>query len=124
MKTLLTFIFAGILAIAFDGNVTGKWTGSFNMLNPDGSIDPSPALLVLKQTGAEITGTLGPDAEHQTAITKGSIDGSKVILQAEHQGNSLKIELLLAADQLTGEVNLSREDGTSGKAKIDVTRAK
>src|SRR4051812_560289 len=114
MKTLLGLFFAVTLAIAFDSTVTGKWTGSFNMLNPDGSENPSAAVLVLKQTGAEITGTVGPNAEDQTAITKGSIDGSKVTLQAERGAATLRMELMLAGDQLTGEANLSG-DGRSGK---------
>jgi hypothetical protein len=113
--------FAG-LAIA-DTNVTGKWSGSFNITAPNGETKESTALLVLKQSGTDITGTVGPNEEEQFAIQKGKIEGDKITLEAEHEGQTIKFDLVLAADRITGEANMSREGETS-KAKLDVTRAK
>jgi hypothetical protein len=125
MKTSLCFLilatFAGV-AMA-DGNVTGKWSGSFNMTGPNGETKEATALLMLKQSGTDITGTVGPNEDEQVAIQKGKIEGEKITLEAEHDGHSIRFDLVLAADRITGEANMSGE-GQTAKAKLDVTRAK
>lgn len=122
MKSLLCFLLLAGLAMA-EGDVTGKWSGSFNMTSPNGETKETTALLVLKQTGTEISGTVGPDEGEQVAIQKGKIEGDKITLEAEHEGHSIKFSLVLAADRITGEANMSGE-GETRKAKLDVTRAK
>ena len=118
---LVLAAFAG-LAIA-DTNVTGKWSGSFNITASNGEMKESTALLVLKQSGTDITGTVGPNEEEQFPIQKGKIEGDKITLEADHEGQTIKFDLVLAADRITGEANMSHEGETS-KAKLDVTRAK
>lgn len=124
-KLLLFFVLAVIaagIAIA-DTSVTGKWTGSFNMIAPDGQSKDGTALLLLKQSGTEITGSVGPDEGEQHPITKGKIEGEKITLLVEDEGRTIKFDLVLAAERITGDVNMTRE-GEAAKAKIDVTRAK
>jgi hypothetical protein len=125
MRTLLCFvclaIFAGI-AVA-DVNVTGKWTGSFNVTGPDGQTKDGTAVLVLKQTGTEITGTVGPDEGEQHQITKGKIEGEKITLEAADGGLTIRFDLAVAGDRITGDANAAGE-GRTMKAKIEVTRAK
>ena len=125
MKTLLCLLMLAALAgVAMaDVDVTGKWSGTFNATNPDGESKESTALLVLKQSGTEITGTVGPNADEQFAIQKGKIEGNKITLEADHDGSTMTFNLVLAADRITGEAQMSR-DGETGKAKIDVSRAK
>jgi hypothetical protein len=123
MRTLLCFLVAAALAAAADVDVTGKWVGNFNITNPDGETNESTAVLNLKQSGAEITGTVGPNEDEQAAIQKGKIEGNKITMEAEHNGHTIKFELMIAADRITGDANLSR-DGQTAKAKVDVTRAK
>ena len=113
--------FAGI-AVA-DVNVTGKWSGSFNAVGPDGQTKDSTAVLVLKQNGSEITGTVGPNEGEQHEITKGKIEGDKITLESNDGGIAIKFDLALAGDRITGEANAVGE-GRTLKAKIDVTRAK
>jgi hypothetical protein len=125
MRTLLCFLMLTALsglAVA-DANVTGRWSGSFNTMGPNGEARESTALLVLKQTGPDITGTAGPTEDEQFAIQKGKIEGDKVTLEVDHDGHTMKFDLVLTADRLTGEAKLSR-DGQDLRAKIDVTRAK
>ena len=52
----LLLVACAALAVA-DVNVTGTWSGSFNIIGPDGQTKDSTAVLVLKQNGSEITGT-------------------------------------------------------------------
>jgi hypothetical protein len=125
MRTLLClFIVAALAGLAIaDVDASGKWSGSFNITNPDGETNASTAVLLLKQSGATITGTVGPNEEQQFEIRKGTIDDGKITLEVDHDGQMIKLDLVLADNRITGEANLSR-DGQTAKAKIDVTRAK
>jgi hypothetical protein len=125
MRTLLCFLMLAALAgVALaDVSVTGKWSGSFNPTDSNGESKESTALLVLKQSGSDITGTVGPNEDEQFAIQKGKIEGDKITLVVDHDGSTMTFNLLLAADRITGEAQMSR-DGETKKAKIDVSRAK
>ncbi len=125
MKTILCMLLLGALALvaAPDANVTGKWTGSFNITNADGQTKEATAYLVLKQSGSDITGTVGPDEGEQHNITKGKIDGDKITLLVEDEGRTITFDLVLTADRIKGDVNMSH-DGQTAKAKLDVGRAK
>ena len=125
MRILLCLLMLAALAgVALaDVDVTGKWSGSFNATNPNGETKESTALLVLKQSGSEITGTVGPNEDERFAIQKGKIDGDKITLEVDDKGRTMTFNLVLAADRITGEAQMSR-DGLSMKAKIDVSRAK
>jgi len=106
-----------------DANVTGKWSGSFSLAAEGGQTKDATALLVLKQTGTEITGTVGPSEDEQHAITKGRIEGDKITLESADGGVSIRFDLILAGDRITGDVNAAGE-GRTLKAKLDVVRAK
>ena len=125
VRILLCIFVLGALALvaAVEPNVTGKWTGSFNVIGSDGQTKDSTALLVLKQAGTEITGTVGPNENEQHAITKGRIEGNKIVLESADGELSLKFDLTLAEDRITGDVNAVGE-GRTLKAKLDVTRAR
>ena len=125
MKTLLCFLaLAALAGVAFaDGNVTGKWTGSFNIAGPNGETKETTALLLLTQNGTDITGTVGPNEEERLTIQKGKIEGDKITLEAEQDGRTIKFALVLAADRITGDASMTG-DGQTAKAKLDVTRSK
>ena len=125
MKTLLCFCIIGVfgLVAAPDANVTGNWSGTFKITLPDGQTNKGAALLVLKQSGSDISGTVGPNEGEQHTITKGKIDGDKITLLIEEDGHTIKFDLALAADHITGNADIAH-DGQTAKAKIDVTRAK
>jgi len=65
--------------------VTGKWSGT-HAADPNAEAKESTALLVLKQSGSDITGTVGPNADEQFPIQKGKIDGDKITLEVDHVG--------------------------------------
>jgi hypothetical protein len=125
MRTLLCLLLLATLAGVAIANVdvTGRWAGTFNVTDPTGETKESTALLVLKQTGADISGTVGPNEDEQFRIEKGKIEGNKIMLEADHDGNPIKFDLVLAGDRITGEANGSHE-GQTLKAHLDVTRAK
>ena len=124
MKTLLCCVVLAALAGAAtaDVDVTGKWSGSFNASDQNG--ETKTAVLILKQSGSDITGTVGPNEDEQFPIQKGKIEGDKITLEADHEGHSIKIALvMLAADRIAGDAQMSH-DGQIVTAKIDVSRAK
>jgi hypothetical protein len=125
MRTFLCFLVLAVLACAAvaDVDVSGKWSGTFNRTGPNGEKDEGTALLILKQSGTEITGTVGPSEDEQFPIQKGTIEGNKITLEADHGGHTMKIDLVLADDRITGEAQMDAE-GQTLKAKIDVSRAK
>jgi hypothetical protein len=125
MKLLVLFAVAVALAsVAMaDVDVTGKWSGSFNLTGPNGETKEATALFVLKQTGTDITGTVGPNEDEQFPVRKGKIEGDKITLEADNEGQTIKLDLKFANGRITGEVQMSR-DGQSMTAKVDVGRAK
>ncbi|PWT89630.1 MAG: hypothetical protein C5B56_06805 [Proteobacteria bacterium] len=106
-----------------DTNLTGNWTGTFAPIDAQGVEHTGPALLKLKQTGTEISGSVGPGEDEQHAITKGKIEGNKVTLEVAEEGHNMVFTLTLAEDSMKGDVNASH-DGQQMKAKLDVKRAK
>jgi hypothetical protein len=125
MRILLCFVVLVALAgfAVADVNVTGKWSGSFTAIGPDGQTKDSTAVLLLKQNDSEITGTVGPNEGEQHDITKGKIEGNKITLEAADGARTIKFDLALDGDRITGDVNAVGGDGPL-KAKIDVKRAK
>jgi hypothetical protein len=125
VKIFLCLIALCTLALAApaETDVTGKWTGTLTTSGPDGG-GPSPALLILKQTGGEITGSVGPSDDQQFPVKKGTIAGSKITLEIEpHENQSIKVELVLAGEKMTGDLTMSR-DGETRTGKVEVARAK
>jgi hypothetical protein len=96
-----------MLALAgamFAADITGTWTGPVAMKHGDETRDDS-AHLVLKQDGAKVTGTVGPNEERQYEISKGSIDGNNVHLEAFVEGdNKFVLDLKLEGEKLTGDL--------------------
>ena len=125
MKTLLLFmVMAALAAVASaDVDVTGKWSGSFNATGPNGETKEETALLVLKQNGTEITGTVGPDEDKRLPIQKGKIEGDKITLEADNEGHPMKFDLVFADGRITGEAQISK-DGQTRKARLNLSRAK
>lgn len=126
MRTLLfMLVIIALAGVAMaDVNVTGKWTGNFTMTRPNGEANDTTAVLMLKQTGNEITGTVGPNEDEQFTIQKGAIDGNKIAIEVDHNGHTIKFDLVLADDRITGEANMTGDGGETAKAKLDVSRAK
>jgi hypothetical protein len=125
MRTIFSILLLGALALVAvaDTNVTGKWTGNFKNVTGGGDDKDSTAVFLLKQNGSEVTGSVGPNEGDQHQITKGKIDGDKITLECADGGVVIKLDLVLAEDRITGDVNAAGE-GRTLKGKIDVKREK
>jgi hypothetical protein len=113
----------GALTAVADTNITGTWSGSFRTSSNNGDLRETTAYLVLKQSGGEITGTVGPSEDQQFPIVKGKVEGDKITIEVENEGNKIKLDLVLADDRITGDASLSIQ-GETRTAKVDVKRVK
>ena len=102
-------------------DVTGKWEGKIIGQRPDGTTSEDAALLILEQKGTTVSGSVGGSETDRHPITTGTLDGSKLTLQAKNARNDreYKIELTIDGDQMKGTL-------TSGErvAQLVVKRLK
>lgn len=126
MKMLLclcSLLFVAAAGLMADVDVAGKWTGSFVMDSGGGDPHDSTALLILKQEGSTVTGTVGPNENEQWPIKNGKVEGEKVTLEVQTDGPLITFSLVLDGEHLRGDAHATK-DGESKSAKLDVTRAK
>ena len=113
-----------ISTIALFADVTGKWSGSFDITGPDGDTKSDTAFLSLKQDGKSLTGTAGPNEGQQWDIRAGKVDGDKITFEvALEEGPTIKFELVLDGEHIKGVAN-GEAEGKKMSAKVDVTRLK
>lgn len=104
MKTLAVVGLMLLLApVALAADLGGTWTGSFVITLPDGKTKNDTALLRLKQNGAEITGTAGPNADQQWPIQNGHVEGDKITFEIANEGHTMTFELAMVDGHLKGE---------------------
>jgi hypothetical protein len=115
-----------VTAVSLFADVTGKWTGSFDVTS-DGESHNDSAVLILKQDGTNITGTAGPNEEKQFKIQKGSLDGNtlklEVVNDEDGENNIIHVTLTVDGDKMTGDAN-AEHDGKKMTAKMALTRQK
>jgi len=107
---------------------TGKWSGQFTGVAPDGNQVTEPILLNLVHKGAELSGTAGPNADTQWKILKGKVEGDKVSFEVQAGGDNsggpyVTITMAYAEGHLKGDFNAQRGPEKL-TAKIDLTRVK
>ena len=77
MRKWLCFLALAALTLNA-AEVTGKWSGSFDITNSAGETKDDNAWIELKETGGAVTGTAGPDIDKQWEIRKGKLEGQKL----------------------------------------------
>ena len=125
LKKLLSTL-AMFAALAVGADLTGSWSGTMQMTR-DGETRDDSAHLVLKQNGTEVTGSVGPNADKQLPITKGTIEGSNVVLEATTPDGEGKfvLKLKVDGDKLTGELAANRANGEDTfTGKMTLSRVK
>jgi hypothetical protein len=119
--SLLLFTLAPVQSAA---NLTGKWTGSFTLVRPDGTENKMTIELNLTHKGKDLTGTAGPGADRQWPLTNGVVEGTKATFQVQEHGDGpvISFRLDLTNDRLVGEAS-GEDDGQKLAAKVDAGRA-
>jgi len=104
-------------------DLTGKWGGDFE-ISFRGETRPDSVHIELKQDGAAVTGSAGPNTGTQWKIENGRLDGSKLTFDVPMpQGPVMKFELTVEDERLHGKANAERE-GEKMAVRIDVKRLK
>jgi hypothetical protein len=110
----LLFIFG--LAIS---NVSGNWNGSFRV---DGGDHDVPQLLLLKEDGARLTGTGGPDATERYPISNGQVNGDRVTFELTTGDWKFFYDLKNAGLQMSGKL-LLKSANDSRTAEVTLKKA-
>jgi hypothetical protein len=105
--------------ILVGADVTGTWKGTFAPENRDAG----PALVILKQAGETVTGTVGPDENDRLDIVNGKVLGDKITFDAPQGETTMKFVLVLDGETLTGQATRER-DGQQQIAKLNLKREK
>ncbi len=110
-------------SLAFAGELTGKWSGTFEELKPDGStLRTGGAFMDLKLSGQTVMGTVGPDAADQHEIRNGSLAGTKLTFEIVLGQGVAKFDLTFDGQTIKGSVSADRE-GQPLSARVDLKRA-
>ena len=118
MRNTLTLTFLLAMSTLSAADLTGRWTGTFT----EGQNEGKSALLVLKQTGIELTGTAGPNEDGQRPIQNGKVDGDKVSFDLPADGSVIHFELTASEKRLTGTAR-GEHEGQTRTATLDVTKS-
>lgn len=122
MRKLLCSLLFSALALGA-AELTGKWSGSFDITNSDGEAKADTAYMSLKQDGGEVTGTAGPNAEKQWTIRKGKLDGRKLTFEVlMEDGGLLVFDLTFDGSSIQGDVKGTGSSGEQMSAKTNLKR--
>ena len=106
MKTLTCFLlFTAVTLTA--GELTGKWSGKFDVTNSNGDTKPGEAVLNLKLEGTTVTGTAGPSQDQQWTIRNGKLEAGKLTFEVvtQHDGadnGTIVFDLVFNGDTIQG----------------------
>src|SRR3982074_319517 len=108
--------------LAFSADLTGKWSGTFEELKPDGAVSRTGgAYMDLKLSGQTVTGTAGPDAASQNEIRNGKLLGTKLTFEMERDQGIMKFDLIFDGESIKGSVSGDR-DGQPRSARVNLKR--
>jgi hypothetical protein len=102
-KLLCALAITALAAAAAD--VSGKWSGNFEMTGPDGTKETRPVYLILKQDGTKLTGSGGPDSSEQHPIVSGTVEGDSLKFTVE---GGFIFDVKYAGDEIKGDVRRER----------------
>ena len=119
----LAVLITAALAAHFQKSVAGAWAGPV-LIKHDGKTEEDFVHVVLRLNAAELTGTAGPDADHQFRIAKGkvaTVDGiTEVTFEFIANGSFSSYKLKLVGDLLKGEARIEGEDGQPRTASVEL----
>jgi hypothetical protein len=125
MKTLICLLLlTGLTLSAAD--LTGKWSGKFDITTADGENKPDSAVMSLKVDGTKVTGTAGPNEDQQWTIKNGKLESGKLTFDVVMEGDngddkgSLVFDLVFDGETIRGSATGTGHDGDKMSAKVDL----
>lgn len=96
---------------AYAAGLTGKWSGTFEELNPDGSVRrSSTAYMDLTLDGETVSGSVGPDATNGLPLRNGKLVGNKLTFEFQQEELGAKFDLVFDGATIRGTVALTRNN--------------
>ena len=122
MKKLFALLLFTSFALTA-GELTGKWSGKFEITNSNGESKSDSAYMNLKLAGTTITGTAGPNEDQQWAIKNGKLGEGKLTFKVEMEdGGSIDFDLVFDGDTIRGSAAGTGNGGEKLSAKVDLKR--
>ncbi|HWF45626.1 MAG TPA: hypothetical protein VG168_01365 [Bryobacteraceae bacterium] len=122
MRNLLCLLLLSTLALNA-AELTGKWSGSFDITNSNGETKADTAYMDLKEHGGVVIGTAGPNVEKQWSLRKGKLDGQKLTFEVPtDDGGVLVFDLTFDGDSIGGTCNGTGSGGEKMTAKLRLKR--
>jgi hypothetical protein len=118
-----TSVGSGLFKAARAGapNVAGTWTGEWEV-DPDGK-ERAGHYMVLRQDGADITGTVGPSPEQQGQVANGKLAGDKLTFELSlPYGPKFAFAFTVAGETMWGTATLTM-NGATRTFKLSAKRA-
>ena len=126
MKTLICLLLLTGLTLSA-GELTGKWSGKFDMTNAAGETKPDSAVMNLKVDGTKVTGTAGPNEDQQWTIKNGKLEAGKLTFEVpieDGDDNGLLVfDLVFDGDTIRGSATGTGKGGEKMSAKVELKRA-
>ncbi|HTQ54750.1 MAG TPA: hypothetical protein VMI94_09840 [Bryobacteraceae bacterium] len=110
------------------GELTGKWSGKFDITNSQGETKPDEAVMTLKLDGTTVTGTAGPNEDQQWTIRNGKLENGKLTFEVQMDNNGedngkISFDLVFDGETIRGTAQGVGRDGEKMSAKLDLKRA-
>jgi hypothetical protein len=122
MKKLFGLLLVSSFAL-IAGDLTGKWSGKFDITNSDGEAKADSAFMNLKLEGKTVTGTAGPNESKQWAIKNGKLEEGKLTFEVDMEGGgSIEFALVFDGDAIRGSAAGTGNGGEKMSAKVDLKR--
>jgi len=102
-------------------NVSGTWSGNIAITMPDGAVTRDTAVLVLRQDGPALNGTVGSSIDKQSVIDNGRADAGGIRFHLS-AGGGMNFLLHLDGETLSGEATAQTPRGTIS-ARLDARPA-
>ena len=123
MRKVLCCLLPSTLALGA-AELTGKWSGSFDITTPNGETKADTAYMDLKEKAGEVTGTAGPNIEKQWSLRKGKLDREKLTFEVPtDDGGLLVFDLTFDGSAIQGTCAGTGSGGEKMSAKLNLKRA-
>jgi hypothetical protein len=122
MRKLVLLLLLSLMAHGAT-QLTGKWSGSFDITNADGETKADSAYMDLNEHEGKVAGTAGPNADKQWPLKNGKLDGRKLTFDVvTEDGGVLVFDLTFDGESIQGTCAGTGHGGEKMAAKVNLKR--
>ena len=122
MKKLICSLLLSALVLGA-AELTGKWSGSFDITNSSGDTKADTAYMDFKEHNGLVTGTAGPDVDRQWPLQKGKLAGQALTFEVTtDDGGLLVCDLVFDGESIKGKCSGTGSNGEKMSAQLNLKR--